>query len=133
MSFWRVVAEGVVTERVANADVVVEIGERSDIGGVGGVVIDDDGEPEAKFAEPDGHRSDIDAEDRVCENVAADDRGGAGIAELCAEDGETFEGGDEDAAGAAGGVEDAKIVDGGEEAVAVGGREGFAGECSADE
>lgn len=105
------IIEGIVAECVAGADVVIEVGEGGDVGGAGGIVVDDDGEPESQFAEPDGHWCDIDAEDRVGEDVSADRCDGAWVAELLAECGETLEGGDKDAAGAAGGVEDADRVE----------------------
>lgn len=86
---------------------VLEVGERGDVCGVRGVVVDDNGEPESEFAEPDGHWRDVDAEDGVGEDVSSEFGDGAAISQLRAEGGESFEGGDEDAARAAGRIEDA--------------------------
>lgn len=99
---------------------VIEVGEWGDCGGIRCFVVDDDGEPEPEFAEPHGHRRDIDAEDRVGEDVSAQLGDGAGIAELCAECGELLEGGDENAAGAAGGVEYSYRIES---------RKNFSGDC----
>ena len=119
-------------ECVAGADVVIEVGEGGDVGGAARVVIDHDGEPESEFAEPDGHRCDIDAEYRVCEDVSADRCEGARVAELLAEGGEALEGGDEDGAGAAGRVEDADRVECGEQRVGVACADRLSGEGGAD-
>ena len=101
---WLVV-ECVMAEGIADVDVVVQVRERRDLSCVGRVVVDDDGEPEPEFAEPDGHRCDVDAEDGCREDVASDRGGRAWIAELLAECREAFEGGDEESTGAAGRVE----------------------------
>ena len=93
-----VLIERIIAQCVADADMVIEVGEWGDVGECGGVVVDDDGEPESEFAEPDRHRSDIDAEDRVGEDVASDFGDGAGVTQLSAEGGQFLECGDEDAA-----------------------------------
>lgn len=126
------IIEGIVAEGVADADVVIEVGEGGDVGGAGGIVVDDDGEPESEFAEPDGHRCDVDAEDRVGEDLSADRCDGAWVTELLAECGETLEGGDEDAAGAAGRVEDADRVECGEKCLCIACADRLACECGAD-
>ena len=104
---WLVI-ECVMAQGIADVDVVVQVRERRDLSCVGRVVVDDDGEPEPEFAEPDGHRCDVDAEDGCREDVASDRGGRAWIAELLAECREAFEGGDEESTGAAGRVEDAE-------------------------
>jgi hypothetical protein len=113
--------------------VVIEVGEWGDAAGVGGLVVDDDGEPEPEFAEPDGHWSDIDAEDRVCEDVPPDGRESSVVAEVLVEGGEPFEGCDEEAAGAAGRVEDPERGHRRAEVGGVGGGDVVTGERGADQ
>ena len=67
-----VVAEGSAGQRIADANVSIEVRERQNGGGVALVALDDDGEPEAKLAQPDGRWVDVDAEDRSGDDVATD-------------------------------------------------------------
>ncbi len=102
-------------ERVADADVVVEVGERGDGVRVGDVAFDDDGEPEAELAEPDGRAVDVDAEDGAGEDGLTAVGEGARVVARGEEVGEALEGVDEESAGAAGRVEEAERLDAGAE------------------
>ena len=64
------VAEGSRAERIANANVPIEIGERWNAERIALLVLDDDGEPEAELTEPHRCGIDVDAEDRSCEKRA---------------------------------------------------------------
>jgi hypothetical protein len=68
----------------------------------------------------------------VGEDVSADRCDGVSIAELLSKSGDALEGGDEDAAGAAGGIEDADGVECGEECVRIADADLLTGERGAD-
>src|SRR4029077_14651657 len=65
-----------VEQRVALEDMPVEIRKRRDGGKVGIFIVRDQGEPESQFRKPHGGRREIDAKQRVGENVALDGGGG---------------------------------------------------------
>ena len=91
---------------------MVKIGQWCDVCGACFWAFDDDGEPESQFAEPDGDGVAVDAEDGACECVASDDVDAAWITAAGEEVGDAFEHVDEECAGSAGGVEDAKVGEG---------------------
>src|SRR3954467_4014846 len=63
----------------------IEVRQWSDAHWVGPFALDNDREPEPELTEPDGHRTQIDAEDRRRENTAASVRDRARFAEPVAE------------------------------------------------
>ena len=128
-----VVGEGIAGEGVPDADVVIEVRQGWNEERVGRLAFDDDGEPQAQFAEPHGGRIDVDAEDGSSEELAAQFPDRPGVAELGAEGGEQLEDVDEECAAAACRVEDG---DGGAsiaEVAGVGVRDFFAAECAEDD
>ena len=68
---WRVM-EVAAGQGVADADVMVEVGERWDESDVCLRAFDHDRQPEPEFAQPHGHRVTIDAENGASEYVTAD-------------------------------------------------------------
>src|SRR5690242_20571302 len=65
-------AERTARQGVTNADVTIEVRKWHHASWIGLVALDHDGQPEAKFAEPNGRWIDVDAEDRPREDVAPD-------------------------------------------------------------
>src|SRR5438552_1064582 len=64
------------SRRGALKDMPVEIGKRRDGFEVGSFIVRDQGEPEPQLGKPHGGRREIDAKQRVGEDVALDGRGG---------------------------------------------------------
>jgi hypothetical protein len=104
-------------ERIAHADVVIEIGEWGNAVGVCGRAFDDHGEPEAQLAEPDRHGLAVDAEDGAREQVSATGVGVTRVPEACEEGVELFEEMDEEGAGATGGIDHPQRLDAGAQRV----------------
>ena len=103
--------ECVAGQRVANADVPVEVGERSHTHPARLLALDHHGEPEAQLAEPHGGRIHVDAEDRTSEQLASQYRGLPGVARASLQSGERFQRVDEERAGPARRVEHAHVGD----------------------
>ena len=95
-------------ECVADADMVIEIREWRDQGWSCFWAFDDDRQPESQFAEPDGDRIAIDAEDRPREDIAPQLVLGARVAASLEDASDRFERVDEEGAGPAGWIEDAE-------------------------
>ena len=108
-------AEIAAGERVAHADVMVQIGQRRHAGNVRFRAFDDHRQPEPQLAKPDGHRIAIDPEDGVREQLSAyamgvDDRGCLPQLRASVHGAEAFEGVHQKRPRAAGRVEDAQAV-----------------------
>jgi hypothetical protein len=108
----RRVTEVSAGERVADPDVVIQVRQWWDVGDPRFRALDDDGEPESQFAEPDGHRVAIDPEDAFRQDIAANHVEWAEVSGARFDAGECFEGVYEKRAGAAGGVEQSQGLEG---------------------
>jgi hypothetical protein len=104
------VAERASAERIADANVAIQIRQWRNAQRVRLVVLDHDREPEAQLAEPHGRGVDVDAEDRSGEEGAADRDRAAYVSAAGEQTRQLLEGVHEKRAGAAGGIEDRQVV-----------------------
>src|SRR3954465_7015002 len=98
----------------------IEVRQWSDAHWVGLFALDNDREPEPELTEPDGHRTQIDTEDRRRENTAPSVRDRARFAEPVAERCNSLKHVNQESARAARGIEDPDASKRGRPVVAVG-------------